>query len=60
MHVNFGKIHFYYPHILHELGTRIMISRASSWNMEELRVWLMGSTTIPQNFDRDEFPKLKY
>ena len=45
-------------HILHELGTRIMLASASSWNMEELRVWLMGSSTIPQNLDRDEFPKL--
>ena len=45
-------------HILHELGTSIMLSRASSWNMKRLRVWLMGSTTTPQDFDRDEFPKL--
>ena len=66
-HIHGGKsarelweIHSYYPHILHELGTRIMISRASSWNMEKLRVWLKGSTTIRQDFDRDEFPKLKY
>ena len=47
-------------HILHELGTRIMLSRASSRNMEKLRVWLVGSTTIPQDFDRDKFPKLQY
>ena len=45
VHVNFRKY------------TMIMLSRASSWNMEKLRVWLMGSTTIPQDFDRDEFPK---
>ena len=45
VHVNFGKTF------------RLMLSRASPWNMEKLRVCLMGSTTIPQGFDRVEFPK---
>lgn len=63
-HIHGGKsarelweIHSYYPHILHELGTRIMISRASSWYIEKLRVWLIGSTAIPQGFTSVELPK---
>ena len=47
----------YIKHILHELGTKIVLSKASSRTMEKLRVWLMGSTTIPQDFDRGGFRK---
>ena len=44
-------------HILRELGTKIMFSRVSYRTRIKLRVWLMGSTKTPQDFDRDEFPK---
>ena len=58
MHVNLGKTLLVTNYIIYKLGTKIVLSKASSRTMENLSVRPMGSTTIPQDFDRDEFPKL--